>query len=345
MRELRGDGEDGDHAQRDQEVLGAGVGSQLPVAVRALDDRDDGSSASRSRSSARTSGPSASASPSTNIATLLIGSAMISTFVPVPQLAGARRAGDRVAATPYTNVGVSRTPSDGDTCRHVWMTEGLQRQRDSSRLRILRTLLHRPPLSRAELGEALGLSRATVMALVAGPGVAGVSPAPADGRPPPLNRPAAAAGVAAANAAFAIGVDVGHRHVRVAVCDLAGSAPPVGQRRSASTRPRLTCSITRRRSPPTRCAARACRVGEGARCRRRTRGAGRSGHAARIHAAGMLPRWLTVDRGASSSGGWASRPDRQRRQRRRHGRVPVRGGARASSTWCTCGSPPASGSG
>lgn len=104
--------------------------------------------------------------------------------------------------------------------------EGFQRQRELGRLRILDTLLHSPPMSRAELAETLGQSRATVTALVQALEYAGlISQRPDEGqdRRGALGRPPLQVSLAA-DAAFAIGVDLGHRHVRTAVCDLAGGA-------------------------------------------------------------------------------------------------------------------------
>ncbi len=100
----------------------------------------------------------------------------------------------------------------------------LERERDHSRLRMMQTLLHRRSLSRAELSETLGLSRATVAGLVHELELAGVVAQQPDetgegrrgiGRPPlqVLLSP---------RAAFAIGLDLGHERVSAAMCDLAG---------------------------------------------------------------------------------------------------------------------------
>ena len=108
-------------------------------------------------------------------------------------------------------------------------------------------------------------------------------------RAPPHNRPPAAAGLAGAHAAYAVGLDFGHRHVRAAVCDLGGqiisdqwAAFDVDDHRwRASTWPRT--------SP------RGARGGRGrARARdRRRRGLPAPVDAAtgRVHADGILPGW------------------------------------------------------
>jgi predicted NBD/HSP70 family sugar kinase len=107
--------------------------------------------------------------------------------------------------------------------------------RQMNRLRVLETLYRYPASSRADLTRHTGLSRPTVSALVEELVRAGVvqeqSPADcagaaddggasdggrrASGRPPTLL--SLVAGVA-----FAVGLDFGHQHIRVAVCDLSG---------------------------------------------------------------------------------------------------------------------------
>jgi predicted NBD/HSP70 family sugar kinase len=94
-----------------------------------------------------------------------------------------------------------------------------------NRLRVIETLYRRPGSSRAELARSTGLSRATVSTLVEELRDAGVvhereeraeDPSPRGfGRPPVLLS-------LVPDAAFAVGVDFGHRHIRVAVCDLSG---------------------------------------------------------------------------------------------------------------------------
>ncbi len=98
------------------------------------------------------------------------------------------------------------------------------RNRDANRLRLLRTLLRRPALSRAELGQSLGLSRATVTTMLGELEQAGMVEQQADdaaddrsriGRPPLQVS-------LAPSAAYAVGLDFGHEHIRAAVCDLSG---------------------------------------------------------------------------------------------------------------------------
>jgi predicted NBD/HSP70 family sugar kinase len=97
--------------------------------------------------------------------------------------------------------------------------------RQMNRLRILETLYRNPSTSRTELARSTGLSRATVSTLVDELGRAGVveerdateddAPRRGTGRPPVLLS-------LVPDAAFAVGLDFGHDHIRVAVCDLAG---------------------------------------------------------------------------------------------------------------------------
>jgi predicted NBD/HSP70 family sugar kinase/biotin operon repressor len=97
--------------------------------------------------------------------------------------------------------------------------------RTDNRTRMLRALLSGPARSRAELGQALGLSRATVTLLLLELERAGMVAQQSDDRgsdrPRSIGRPPLQVSLAA-NAAFAVGLDFGHRHIRAAVCDLAG---------------------------------------------------------------------------------------------------------------------------
>jgi predicted NBD/HSP70 family sugar kinase len=96
--------------------------------------------------------------------------------------------------------------------------------RDSNRLRILEALLRFPARSRGELGRALGLSRATVTAVLSELERAGMVEQQADGSADErraIGRPPLQVSLAA-DAAFAVGLDFGHRHIRAAVCDLGG---------------------------------------------------------------------------------------------------------------------------
>ncbi len=96
--------------------------------------------------------------------------------------------------------------------------------RQLNRFRVIETLYRQPGTSRAELARRTGLSRPTVSALVEELARAGVVEEHDDveglrprntGRPPLLIS-------LVPGAAFAIGLDFGHEHIRVAICDLAG---------------------------------------------------------------------------------------------------------------------------
>src|SRR3954447_12816604 len=94
-------------------------------------------------------------------------------------------------------------------------------------------LLRHPARSRAELGRSLGLSRATVTALLSELEQVGMveQQAPDEDRPPAIGRPPLQVSLAR-DAAFAVGLDFGHRHARSAVCDLHGGI--VGDQWSAT---------------------------------------------------------------------------------------------------------------
>jgi predicted NBD/HSP70 family sugar kinase len=97
--------------------------------------------------------------------------------------------------------------------------------RDLNRLRVIESIYRHPAVSRAEIARRTGLSRATVSTVAEELGRAHLiheHDAPDDtqrprgtGRPPTLLS-------LVPGAAFAIGIDVGHQHVRVTICDLAG---------------------------------------------------------------------------------------------------------------------------
>jgi predicted NBD/HSP70 family sugar kinase len=99
--------------------------------------------------------------------------------------------------------------------------------RELNRLRVLEALLGHPASSRAELGRRTGLSRATVSALLdelESAGIVEQRPDERDGDGPrPAGRPPLQVSLAP-RAAFAVGLDVGHDHIRAAVCDLTGRA-------------------------------------------------------------------------------------------------------------------------
>lgn len=95
--------------------------------------------------------------------------------------------------------------------------------RQWSRLRLIE-VLYRQPASRTDLARLTGLSRPTISSLVdelAGAGIveerdrSETQTRRGSGRPPQLL-------TLVKSAAFAIGLDFGHDHVRIAVCDLSG---------------------------------------------------------------------------------------------------------------------------
>jgi predicted NBD/HSP70 family sugar kinase len=103
--------------------------------------------------------------------------------------------------------------------------------RELNRLRMLEALLGHAASSRSELARRTGLSRATVSALLDELEDAGIVEQRPDERgdgdgPRPAGRPPLQASLAP-RAAFAVGLDLGHDHIRAAVCDLAGR--PVAQ--------------------------------------------------------------------------------------------------------------------
>src|SRR3954447_3039687 len=98
--------------------------------------------------------------------------------------------------------------------------------RNVNRVRLLQALLHGPGRSRAELGRALGLSRATITSVLLDLERAGMVEQGADDRderPRSTGRPPLHVSLAP-DAAYAVGLDFGHRHVRAAVCDLGGQS-------------------------------------------------------------------------------------------------------------------------
>jgi predicted NBD/HSP70 family sugar kinase len=100
--------------------------------------------------------------------------------------------------------------------------------RQTNRFKVLRALFDHPRSTRTELAEHTGLSRPTVSAVAdalvqAGLVVQHEDDQPRTGRPPVLLS-------LASGAAFAVGLDMGHAHVQVAVSDLSGQI--LGHRRS-----------------------------------------------------------------------------------------------------------------
>ena len=97
--------------------------------------------------------------------------------------------------------------------------------RDGTKLRILQALLHQPGVSRADLSERVGLSRATVTTLLQELELAGIVQRQADEgleRRRTIGRPPMQVSLAP-SAAYAVGVDLAGDHVRAAVCDLGGT--------------------------------------------------------------------------------------------------------------------------
>jgi predicted NBD/HSP70 family sugar kinase len=102
---------------------------------------------------------------------------------------------------------------------------GQPSQRELSRLRVIEALFRHPVSSRTQVGRETGLSRPTVIAVLEELERAGIveqRPEPEHHeRPRPTGRPPLQIRLAQ-RAAFAVGLDFGHRHVRAALCDLAG---------------------------------------------------------------------------------------------------------------------------
>ena len=99
--------------------------------------------------------------------------------------------------------------------------------RQMSRLRIIEALYRDPLSSRADLARRAQLSRATVSTLVEEFVRAGLveertgAEAPGAGAEGSVGRPPVLLSVVP-RAAFAVGLDFGHQHIRVALCDLTG---------------------------------------------------------------------------------------------------------------------------
>jgi predicted NBD/HSP70 family sugar kinase len=97
--------------------------------------------------------------------------------------------------------------------------------REEGRLRVIRALYDSAGTSRPELVRVTGLSRATVSSLVADMITAGLvceDPGPAEPETRSTGRPAQPLSLNR-SAAYAVGADIGHAHVRVALCDLHGT--------------------------------------------------------------------------------------------------------------------------
>lgn len=106
------------------------------------------------------------------------------------------------------------------------MVEAPLNLRDEGRYRVLQALHERGACRRAELMRLTGLSRATISSLVAELTARGLI----EERPERtldhdlhvMGRPANVVSIAP-DAGYAVGVDIGHEHVRVAVCNLQGA--------------------------------------------------------------------------------------------------------------------------
>ena len=102
--------------------------------------------------------------------------------------------------------------------------------RETNRFKVLRALYTHPGSTRTKLAEYTGLSRPTVSSVADELVQAGLveqheDPQPRTGRPPVLLSLVPGAG-------FAVGLDMGHAHVQVAVSDLAGEI--LGRQRSTA---------------------------------------------------------------------------------------------------------------
>jgi predicted NBD/HSP70 family sugar kinase len=97
--------------------------------------------------------------------------------------------------------------------------------RDLNRLRVIESIYRHPAVSRAEIARRTGLSRATVSTVAEELGRAHLiqehDVPEAEQRPRGTGRPPTLLSLVP-GAAFAIGIDIGHQHVRVMICDLAG---------------------------------------------------------------------------------------------------------------------------
>jgi predicted NBD/HSP70 family sugar kinase len=102
---------------------------------------------------------------------------------------------------------------------------GLAGTRELNRLRVMQALLRNPGSSRNDVARLTGLSRPTVSTLVDELEAAGIVEQHADRdeeRPRSAGRPPMYVSLAP-RAAFAVGLDFGHQHIRAGVCDLSGT--------------------------------------------------------------------------------------------------------------------------
>jgi predicted NBD/HSP70 family sugar kinase len=97
--------------------------------------------------------------------------------------------------------------------------------RDLNRLRVIESIYRHPACSRADIARRTGLSRGTVSIVAEELGRADLirehEPPDDSQRPRGTGRPPTLLSLVP-GAAFAIGIDIGHQHIRVTICDLAG---------------------------------------------------------------------------------------------------------------------------
>ncbi|HEY3977026.1 MAG TPA: ROK family transcriptional regulator, partial [Streptosporangiaceae bacterium] len=119
--------------------------------------------------------------------------------------------------------------------------------RDEGRRRVLQALYENGACRRADLIRLTALSRSTVSSLVAELAASGIveeHPAPSRaGGLRDIGRPAVVVSMAP-DAGYAVGVDIGHEHVRVAVCGLGGNAVAESEsRREVDLAPQETLDL------------------------------------------------------------------------------------------------------
>jgi predicted NBD/HSP70 family sugar kinase len=98
--------------------------------------------------------------------------------------------------------------------------------RQLNRLRVIETIYRHPATSRADITRHTGLARQTVSTItdeLLRAGIVEEHAAPEDARPRNTGRPPILLSLVP-GAAFAVGLDFGHEHIRVAVCDLSGQS-------------------------------------------------------------------------------------------------------------------------
>ncbi|GAA5186036.1 ROK family transcriptional regulator [Rugosimonospora acidiphila] len=96
--------------------------------------------------------------------------------------------------------------------------------RDLNLLRVIESIYRHPASSRADIARRTGLSRATVSTVVEELDAVDLiheRDAADDGRQRGTGRPPTLLSLVP-RAAFAVGIDIGHQHVRITICDLAG---------------------------------------------------------------------------------------------------------------------------